>query len=69
MLGQILIRCPRTKSLISVGIGVDERDFRALPATESEVICPACETIHTWSTADAMFVPFVDHEVQYRRAS
>jgi hypothetical protein len=68
MLGQILIRCPRTKSLISVAVGIDERDFRVLPANESEVVCPACETMHTWSRADAMFVPFIDREVQYRRA-
>ena len=70
-MGQILIRCPRTGSQISVGMIADRQAFKALPATGDTVHCPVCDGFHSWTKREAIFVPFADPpaEIPMRLAS
>jgi hypothetical protein len=54
MLGQVLIKSPRTGSRTSVGVERDEERFESISLIESTVACPACETVHKWSKDQAI---------------
>ena len=54
-MGTILIRCPTTDQLVSVGIDTDKESFASLPNVEATpILCPACGQKHPWSKADAV---------------
>jgi hypothetical protein len=54
-MGTIMIRCPETDQLVSVGIDTDKDSFASLPEVEaSPVQCPACGQQHAWSKSDAI---------------
>jgi hypothetical protein len=54
-MGAIMIRCPTTQQLISVGIDTDSDTFSGLPNVQAvPVKCPACGGTHPWSKKDAI---------------
>ena len=54
-MGTIMIRCPATDQLVSVGIDTDKDSFASLPEVEAAPIrCPACGQEHAWSKSDAV---------------
>jgi hypothetical protein len=54
-MGAIMIRCPTTNELVSVGIDTDKDTFAGLPDVRATPVrCPACGQQHSWSPKDAV---------------
>lgn len=54
-MGAIMIRCPTTGQLVSVGIDTDKDTFSGLPdVTAAPILCPSCGKRHAWSKSDAI---------------
>jgi len=54
-MGAIMIRCPTTNELVSVGIDTDKDTFAGLPDVRAwPVRCPSCGQKHAWSPKDAV---------------
>jgi hypothetical protein len=53
---RIVIKCPKTGTLVYTGFAMDPETFTALPVEDMDPIeCPACHQMHRWTKKDALF--------------
>jgi hypothetical protein len=52
-MGRLMIRCPVTGREISVGLEMDDSQFRASTVFFSRSYCAFCRTEHEWFAQDA----------------
>ena len=53
----IKVRCPVTGQPYSIGVDIDGRSFRRLPAIAFTARCPHCLTDHMWCPIEAWLEP------------
>lgn len=52
-MGDILIRCPRTRRPVRTGLTTDTVIFESLLPIALPLRCPACGQVHRWKPVDA----------------
>ena len=52
-MGEVMIRCPRTRKPISTGIYIERARFLSMPVFFSSTFCPICRTTHEWFAGSA----------------
>jgi hypothetical protein len=51
----LMIRCPKTDTPVSTGVGMERDDFDAFDIEGREFGCPACGETHFWQKSEAFF--------------
>jgi hypothetical protein len=69
-MGALMLKCPTTDREFSMGMNIDEDNFRKLPDTVTRARCPHCGLTHAWWTHEARWVPGMPRRWEaYDRAS
>lgn len=50
---RLLARCPQTGFWLVTGVEVTEEVLEYMGTIQSQVFCPQCATIHTWTRREA----------------
>jgi hypothetical protein len=53
LMGELMIRCPKTGKPVSTGIYMERGKFRSMPVFFSSSFCPSCGSSHEWFARDA----------------
>jgi len=53
-MANIMIKCPKTRKLVSTGMSMDKESFDTAKLEGITMRCPACREYHIWSKKDAV---------------